>query len=178
MEKIPPEKRWEITAKILSIFSVIRGEKIIAPLLGEGEGIISPIWGAEKWDEINEKIFVDAAKQFIPRVKEMFNIPVEDAMGAANLFYFMLVLACGPEIKGTIVETTPERVVFRWTQCPWWNLYKEFEVDPAFMPCPKIHQAESKAVLKAINPKLTFKMTKAMPWGDPYCEDVYEFKDK
>jgi hypothetical protein len=43
LEKIPPGKRWEITSKIISALWVIRGEKIIAPLLGKGEGIISPI---------------------------------------------------------------------------------------------------------------------------------------
>jgi len=81
-------------------------------------------------------------------------------------------------LKGRTVEATPKRVAFKWTNCPWWNLYKEFEVDPTFMPCPIIHQAETKAGLKAINPKLTGTLTKAMPWGDPYCEFIYEFKDE
>jgi hypothetical protein len=48
LNKIPFEKRWEINAKVMSTLFVIRGEKIVAPALGKGEGIISHIWGAEK----------------------------------------------------------------------------------------------------------------------------------
>ena len=53
LEKIPVEKRWSITAKTLWRFIVLRGDKIIAPLLGMGKGIISPLWSKEKWYEIN-----------------------------------------------------------------------------------------------------------------------------
>ena len=31
---------------------------------------------------------------------------------------------------------------------------------------------------KAINPKITHKLVKSRPRGDPYCEDVYEFKEE
>jgi len=32
--------------------------------------------------------------------------------------------------------------------------------------------------LKAINPKFTYKFTKVMPRGGPYCEVVIEFKEE
>ena len=47
LEKIPAEKRWAITAKILTGFQVLRGEISVAPLLGIGEGVFAPVMGAE-----------------------------------------------------------------------------------------------------------------------------------
>ena len=178
LEKIPAEKCWAITTKILSVFFVIRGEKIIAPLLGKEEGFISPVRGAEKWDEIHDKIIGDAGRKVYLMVKERFNIPVEDAIGAVNLLYVALVLAWGPELKGTIVEATPERVVFRWTKCPWWNRYEEYEVPLTLRPCHIAHESPCNEGLKVINPKIAYKLTKAMIRGDPYCEDVIEFKEE
>jgi len=178
LEKIPPEKRWAITAKILSLFFVIRGEKFTAPLLGKEDGFISPVRGAEKWDEITDKIIGDASRKMMPMVKEMFNIPVEDAIGAANLLHVHIALAWGPELKGRIVEATPERVVCRWTQCPWWNRFEEFDVPSTLRPCIAGHEGSMKEGLKVINPKIVYKLTKTMIRGDPYCEDVIEFKDE
>lgn len=178
LEKIPAEKCWALTAQTLWRFTVLRGDKIFAPALGKGRGIIAPVLGAEKWAELTNKVLVDGFKRLFLQTKEMFYIQVEDAMGAANLGIVAGVLLLGPEAKYEIVETTPERVLFRWTKCPWWNVYKEFEVDHAYMPCPKIHKAAFKAGLKAVNPKITYKFTKAMPWGDPYCESVIEFSEE
>ena len=85
LEKIPPKKCWEITSKILWRFTILRGDKIIANILGKGEGIIAPVMGAEKWKEINEKIYGDGSKLLFPMFKEMFNIPVKNAIDAENL---------------------------------------------------------------------------------------------
>jgi len=179
LEKIPAEKCWALTSKIISAFFVIRGEKIIAPSLGKGEGITSHIWGAERWVDINVKIFSDGVRELLPWVKETFNIPVEDAIGAAKLVIVAATLLCGPEIEWwEIVEETPERVVVRWPKCVWTERYKEFDADPAFIPCPKGHRAAWKEGLKAVNPKITHKLPKTMPEGDPYCETVIEFKEE
>jgi hypothetical protein len=35
LEKIPPEKCWAITAKILFTLTVLRGEKFLIPILGK-----------------------------------------------------------------------------------------------------------------------------------------------
>ncbi len=134
LEKIPPERRWEITAKTLLGIAVLQGEKIVAPEMGKDEGIIAPVLGAQKWIEINVKIYGEGFVQMCPWVKETFNIPVEDAIGAANLFLVTLTLAGGPG-EFEFVEKTRERVVYRWTKCPYMERYKEFEVDPAFIPC-------------------------------------------
>ena len=178
LEKIPAEKRWEITAKFLWRFLISTGVTIVAPEMGKGEGWIAPVLGWEKVEEIATKIWAEGGRKFYPWVKETFNIPVEDAIGAAKLSIVAGRLVQGPEMEGEIVEATPERTVVRWTNCTSWERHKELELDPGLNPCPPSHEAGFEAGLKAINPKLTFKITKAMPWGDPYCEDVYEFKDE
>ena len=178
LEKISVEKRWEITAKMLIIFSVLRGSKTLPSVLGTEEGIIAPVWGWEKWVEILTNVYVEDGRQFYPWVKERFNIPVEDAIGAANLVWVAANLMFGPEWEMKYVEKTPERVVVRWPKCPIWKRYKECEVDPAFIPCVHGDQAWGEEGLKAVNPKITYTITKAMPRGDPYCEMVYEFKDE
>ena len=178
LEKVPPETCWAITAKALTGFLVRRGEKRIAPDLGKSEGFISPIWSKAKWIEVGVKVFGDAGKKMLPQIKESFNIPVEDAIGAAKLVWVTARLMFGPEWEWKYLEKTPERVVVRWTKCHMWDAHKECEVDPVFILCESGHQTIIKEGFKVINPKLTFKITKALPRGDPYCEDVYEFKEE
>ena len=178
LEKIPPEKRWDITAKTLWRFKIMRGDKLIAPELGVGKDIISPLWSKEKWDEINEKITGDAGKKGMPMVKDMFNIPVEDAVGAAKLLIVFETLLFGPEAWWEIVEVTPERAVFRAPECWCWEMYNEFEVEHELRPCDVAEQSCLEKGYEAINPKITYKLTKALPWGDPYCESIIEFKNE
>jgi len=178
LERIPPEKRWALTAKILTGLSTLRDLKTVVPLLGKGEGIISPVLGVEKWYEIDKKAFAEGARQFYPWVKETFNIPVDDAIGAAKLVWVAGRLAFGDELTTEIVEATPERIVTRYTKCPWWNRWEEHELDHNVVSCYTPHETWVKVGLKAINPKLTYKLTKAIGWGDPYCEEVVEFKEE
>ena len=182
LEKIPTERCWEITTKILSSLFVLRGEKIIAPAMGMEEGVVAPVLGAEKWTEINVKIFGNGSKILFPLFKDMFNIPVENAIDASDLVEVVSVLQLGPtqgEEFGENVEYSPERVIWRQHKCTWMERYKEFKADHAFIPCDKgACQAWGEEGLKAVNPKLTWKVTKAMPSGDPYCEFIYEFKEE
>ena len=178
LEKIPAEKRWEITAKILTGLTVLRGSKTMVPLLGKGEGIFAPVMGFEKFAEIMKKIFCEGGRKFYPWVKETFNISVKDAIGAAKLVDVVGDLLTGPEWEGEFVEQTPERVIWRDTKCPWWERYKEFEVDPVLRTCESGCHAWVGEGLKAVNPKITFKLTKSLPLGDPYCEFVWEFKEE
>ncbi|WP_287585573.1 hypothetical protein [Candidatus Borrarchaeum sp.] len=178
LEKIPPEKRWAITAKTLTAFVVLRGDKIIAPQLGIEEGVIAPVMGAEKWDEINDKVFCEGGKVFYPWVKEMFNIPVKDAIGAYKLLIVVETLLSGPEQEHKLVEATPERVVSRLTKCPWWERYQEFDVHSEHRACDAADQKHQEEGLKAVSPKLTFKLTKTRQGGYPYCEYVIELKDE
>ncbi len=181
LEKIPPEKCWEITRDILVKFIVLRGDKIIAPVLGLSEGIIAPVLGAEKWDEINDKVYGEGGKQLYTWVKKTFNIPVEDAIGAFKLVYVVeSLLSAGPFTSEDyeIVEATPERVVFRWHNCCWWEAYEEFGVHSEHRACDAADQKHQEEGLKAVNPKATYKLTKTRQEGYPYCELIIEFKEE
>ena len=178
LEKIPTEKCWAITAKMLLIIYVLRGMKYILPLLGKGEGILAPVLAREKYEEISEKIWGDGGRRLIPWVKETFNISVEDAIGAAKLIIVAAAIIQGPENEYEIVEKSKERAVDRTTKCAFMERFKEFEVDPEHMPCVTGCQKWVEEGLKAINTKINFKRAKAMPWGDPYCDFVYEFKEE
>jgi len=181
ISKIPPERCWEITAKTLTGLQVLRGEKSVAPLLGMGEGIIAPVMGAEKWQEIHIKIYSDGGKQMFPWVKETFNIPVENAIDADSLLEVVSVLMLGPEggsESGEFVEKSLERVVWRINKCVYMERYKEFDVDFTLIPCIRSCPEFFGEGFKAINPKIKYKMMKKMPEGDPYCEYIIEFKEE
>lgn len=178
LEKIPAEKCWAITARILTKLVVARIHRARI-FMGIEKGIISPVWGWEKYEEINTKIWAEGGKRFLPWVKQMFNIPVEDAVGAANLVDVVGSLTTGPEGEFELSEESRERVVVRWPKCPFMERYKEEEIDLELTGCDKGGcQSYFGEGLKAINPKLTFKLTKAMPSDDPYCECVIEFKEE
>ena len=178
LEKIPAEACWAITAKFLIGFSILRGSKTIVPLMGKEEGIIAPVLGFEKFEEILAKVFYEGGRRIYLNTKQMLNIPVNDAAEAAKLGAVVENLVSGPEWKREYVEESSHRVVCRITKCPWWERYKELEVDPELRPCDGAHEIQNREGLKAVNPKMTFKFTKAMPRGDPYCEEVFEFKEE
>ena len=178
LEKIPLEKCWEITSKILWRFISFGGLKIIEVITGKDEGVIAPVLAWDKYEEINEKVFGDGGRQMFLWAKETFSIPVEDAIDASKLVTVVGTLLQGPEFESETVEETSERVVRRATKCVWMERYNDVEVDPALSTCPAGDQAWGEEGLKAVNPKLTYKLTKALPWGDPYCEFVIEFEEE
>ena len=123
------------------------------------------------------KIYSESRKKLNLRVKEMFNIPVEDAIGAVKLYIVSEKLFRGPEMKVEIVEATRKRAVVRWFKCAWDERFNELEVEPELRGGCHIHEPINNEALKAINPKLIYKLTKSLARGDPYCEAVIEFKD-
>ena len=123
------------------------------------------------------RIMAEGGKRQYSRIKEMCNLSVEDAIGAALLLNVVGALTFGNEWKIEYIEKAPKRVVLRTTKCPWMERYKEFEVDHGHIVCPTSHQLFVGEGLKAVNSKITYKLTKAIPWGDPYCEEFIEFKE-
>ena len=180
LEKLPPETCWAITGETLTRFAVLRILKTSTPFLGKDDGIFSLLSGWDKETEIKWKVYSEGGRKMYPFVKEMFNIPVENAVDVVKLAIVTQRLLMSPEWKFEIVEVTPERAVVRTTKCPYWKRYEEKEatVYPELIPCGIGHEAFQGEGFKAINPKITHKLTKAMPRGDPYCEDVYEFKEE
>ncbi len=178
LEKISAEKCWEITSKALLRLFISRGTRWMPLIFSKGEGIFAPVMATEKWTEILSKMYTDGATKRFPLFKERFDVPVEDAIGAYNFVDVVSALEDGPNWEGEYIEKTPERVVWRITKCPYWEIYGELKIDPALISCDVVHQAWGEAGFKAINSKITRTLTKALPRGDPYCEDVYEFKEE
>ena len=164
LEKIPIEARWETTAKSLT-GAIVGYELILLEILGK-----------EKSAEIEAKMWSEGGKTFIPMIKEAFNIPVEDAVGAANIIKVAAVLGMGPECTDERIEETRERVVQRWVKCPFIERAKEMGATDKH-DCYSGCTAWTEAGLKAINPKVTITKAKAMPRGDSCCEFIYEFKE-
>ena len=95
--------------------------------------------------------------------KKAKQIVVMDLNGKTSIADFF-VLMCGE--SDTQIKAIADHIV------------KELKGKPELMVCPAGDQAWGEEGLKVIDPKLTYKVTKAMPWGDPYCEDVIEFKEE
>ena len=178
LKTVSAEKCWELTTKILTAFFALRGEKFILPILGKGEGIVSPIWGWEKWLEILTKIWAESGKKFLPHVSEMLNIPINDAIGANKLVIAAGILTACYEWEYEQIKATKETAVIRTTKCAWMERYKEYDVHPAFRPCHFACQGFWEEGLKAISPKIIFNFTKALPKKNLYCEWVIEFKEE
>ena len=178
LKKIPPEKRWEITARTLLRFSVMRGSKSMPTILGKEDGIISPILGWEKWIEILTKVMTEAANRFYPRIKELLNMPVEDAKDVSELASVTAVLQMGPEYISETVKKGKDQAVTRTIKCGWGERLNDFNIDPGLRGACHICLVWVGEGAKAVNPKVTVKRTKATLYGDPYCEFVYEFKEE
>ena len=164
LKKIPDETKWAITGQTFTAaYTAITA-------------LVQDVVGKEKLTELNNMVYGPGAKISFPQIKEAFNIPVEDAIGAHTLLVVVSYLQMGPEFEGEFVEKTPERVVYRTTKCPWMERYKEQGLNLDTIVCPEGHQKWGEEGLKAIDPRLTHKLTKTMPEKAPYCEYVIEFK--
>jgi hypothetical protein len=129
--------------------------------------------GEEKWKEIVGPIFTQAGAG-VKAVKDQFGLVGDDAKAASEALILAPLVGFGPEPVIEITEATKDRVVSKQTICPLWNRVEELGLKGD--PCTFGHICWSEAGIKAINPNLTFQLTKAMPKGDPYCEWVVELK--
>ncbi len=164
LEKIPVETKWAFTANVWS---------------GGVAGLIERLGafvGDETLEEILTKLWGAGGEQFYPLVKDTFNIPVVDAISAVNLANTAGRVGLGPEYEFETVVETPKRAVRRVTKCPIRERYKEYDVRPMWSICAVPCRAFAERGIKAVNPNIDFKLTKAPEWGDPYCEFVYELK--
>ena len=178
LEKIPPKRRWEITAHALLRFSVWRGSKWMPTLLGKEEGIFSPVRGWEKWNEILTKVMGDLAKRFYTQIKETFNVPVEDAIEVGELSNECAILQMGPEYEYEVLEASSKRFVGRTTKCAWNEMFNELEVPQGLRGGCVVCTIWVGEGIKAVNSKVTAKRIKSIYEGDPYCEWVTEYKEE
>jgi hypothetical protein len=163
LEKIPPETRWAIAGRaywghVVALWN-----------------LLNETMGVEEFAEINNKMWAESGKSAFPYFKETFNLPLENAVDALHLLHLIAYSAFGPEFENE-VEESPERVVNRCTKCVWQTGFEQQKVPPEGRTCPEAHQAWAEEGFKALDPRITHRLTKAMPLGDPYCEYIIEFK--
>jgi len=163
-EKVPVEDKWAFASNVFS---------------GSAVGLIAQLVGAlgkEKVIEILNGMWGGGGKTLHPMIQQKYNIPVEDAAGAAKLSLVVGKVALGPEYTSEIVESTPERAVRRTYKCALWERAKEYNLLDAFEVCGEPCATFVEEGFKAVNPKIAFELTKCPEWGDEYCEFLYEFK--
>lgn len=56
-------------------------------------------------------------------------------------------------------------------------MLNELEVVPELRGACAVCTVWAEEGAKAVIPKVTVKRTKAMPWGDPYCEFIWELNE-
>lgn len=161
IETIPESTRWEMATKGLT------GAYIAI------SNALKQAVGQKKFDEFNGPLWHEAgrgARQFA----ESFELPTETAGDIEMATHLLAKASMGPEFVFEIVETTKDRCVGKTSQCPWHKRWKEqgLQMDT----CGAGHQSWGDGAVESLNPNFTFKLTKNMLHGDPYCEWVIERK--
>jgi hypothetical protein len=161
IDRIPEKTRWEIATKGLT-GAYIAISKALKDAAGQ-----------EKFEEFNGALWFKAGKG----AKEFANglgLPTESARDIEEVTHLLAKASMGPEFGFEVVEDSKDRCVGRTTQCPWHKRWKEQGVD--FDTCGAGHQNWGAGATQSLNPAFTFKLTKNMLHGDPYCEWVVERK--
>jgi hypothetical protein len=69
LKNIPPEKRWKITANILTNINVMRAVRV-RYLLATEESVIAPIMAWEKYEEITPRYLQKAVRKCFHGLKK------------------------------------------------------------------------------------------------------------
>jgi len=161
LKEIPMETRWALVCRSYTWADTMYAKA----LLGEV--------GRKGMEEIQKKIYTTAGKG-AKRRADALGLSAKDAQGAAEVLQTIKFISNGPEEKMETVEATPERAVVRCLECSRANRRKEMGITDDL--CSALSQAWWDSGAKSFNPKLTATLTKAMPWGDPYCEWAIELQ--
>ena len=161
LENVSFEERWATATKALT-----------GATHQESQALINAL-GQEKYDEVITEIWGEQGK-VCKEIVESLGLKVDSPKSAAEASEAVVTLLMGPEFKLEVAEDTPDRVVCKCTECPWWNRQQEMNLKGNL--CTKADPAFFDALAKSLNPKLNVTLTKAMPKGDSFCEWIYEVK--
>ena len=161
LQEIPMETRWTSVARSYTWLDTMCAKALF-------DGV-----GREKMEEIQKNIYTMAGK-YCKRRADALSLSAEDAKGAAEAMQVLKTISNGPDTKIETVDATAERAVVRCLECPFANRRKEMGIKDDL--CSVFSQAWWDNGVKSLNPKLIATLTKAMPWGDRYCEFVIELQ--
>jgi len=161
LKEIPMETRWASVGRSYTWIDTMYAKALLDEV------------GRKRMEEIQKKIYTTAGKGLKLRA-DAFGLSAQDAKGAAEVIQTLKIISNGPETKIETVEATAERAVVRCLECGFANRRKQMGITDDL--CSVFSQAWWDSGAKSFNPKLTGTLTKAMPWGDPYCEFVIELQ--
>ena len=161
LEKIPAETRWTIATKGLTGVVIVTAKTLL------------DILGQEKYNEVWGQIWAGAGKGS-KQVADALGLAGDGVKSVQETSWLVTSVAMGPEVKARVVEATAEKVVVRNSECPYWNRMKELGISDDL--CSVGDAAYFNGLAKSLNPKVTVRLNKAMPLGDPYCEWIYKLQ--
>jgi len=161
LKKIPMETRWAFASGAFTYTDTLLSKALFDQV------------GREAMEEIHRK-WQTAAGQGAKQTANALGLSAQNAKEAAEVISTLTFIYCGPEEKFETVEATPERAVVRCLVCPRANRRKEMGITDDL--CSAMSQTWWDSCAKSFNPQLTATLTKAMPWGNPYCEWVIELQ--
>ncbi len=159
IDKIPEKMRWEIATQGLT-----GAYTAIANALKDAVG-------ENKYNEFNGPLWYEAGKG-VKDLADSLGIKAETPEDIATIFELATVASMGPEFKWEIVESSEDKCVTKNVKCPWYERFKEQSISFDF--CGSGHQSWIEGVCDSLNPNFTATLTKSMPRGDAYCENVIE----
>jgi len=161
IEKIPEKMRWEIATKGLSgAYTAIANA-------------FKDAVGENQYNEFNGPLWYEAGKG-VKDLVDSLGLKAETPEDIANIFEIATVASMGPEFKWEIVESSENACVARNIKCPWHERSKEQSLGFDF--CSSGHKKWIQGVCESLNPNITATLTKLMPRGDAYCENIIELK--
>ena len=115
----------------------------------------------------SDKVWATLGMQAAEQLKPVFGDTIKlDALDQAGTI--------AEEIHGMEVKTesTESEIHTEFVKCPWHEASTVLGIPEDWQFCPSGHVAFTETMYKALNPKASYKLTKAMPSGDRICEGI------
>jgi len=125
---------------------------------------------------IVEDIFSRNYGDYLSLTIDLFNVRERDARTVASIIAASDTLL-GVESK--FVEYTPSRCVRRISYCPIYSYSKRMgrSDEEVYLLCRSIMQGMCVSAAKALNRNVSYRYSRWLAKGDPYCEEIIETRD-
>jgi hypothetical protein len=160
IDNIPAETRWAVATQALTGATAATGAAF-EQAVGE-QGYKQAVVGI--WREAGKSSGQLAEAMGLPRPT--------DAPSLWGVLETLVQLIMGPEFVTDVTESSPERVVVRFSSCPWAKRFSEQGVTSS--PCVEGHNAWAGGVADHFGLKLQHELPTVMPRGDAYCTAIIE----
>jgi len=161
LEKAPLAARWGIAADTMIYYQISYYKFLL-----EKEG-------REKFEERIKKGAFAAGANY-KGVAERLGYTGSDAKAAAAMVPAMASCIYGPAQKYETVNASNESANVKCISCAFWNNLRVRKISEDI--CSTLSQNFWDGFAQAVNPKLTAKLVKSRPFGDPVCEWVVQLK--